>query len=93
MSKICQVKKPYELYTIDIYTKRDLKGYANGEITFHYNNDTYNHEFLYRIHDPENGKDNELVSIDYGYKIPYIDEVWDEIKAFLTEYVQNNLNR
>jgi hypothetical protein len=33
MSKICQFKKPYELYTIDIYTKGDLKGYANGDIT------------------------------------------------------------
>jgi hypothetical protein len=70
----------YEFYTYDIYRKGDLKGYINGDITFRYNNDEYNHEFLYRFDDAENGENYKLVSIDYGYKIPYIDEVWNDIE-------------
>jgi hypothetical protein len=81
----------YEFYTINVYTKGFLKGYADGHITFNYNNNTYNHEFLYRFDDAENGNNYQLVSIDYGYKIPYINEVWQEIENYLKEYVNNKL--
>ena len=70
----------YEFSTYDIYKKGDLKGYINGYIAFRYNNDEYNHEFLYRFDDIENGENFQLVSIDYGWKIPYIEEVWEEIE-------------
>ena len=85
------MNKQYEFYTIDIFTKGDLKGYANGEIVFQYNNTEYRHEFLYRFDDKENGDNYQLVSIDYGLRVPYIMEIWDKIEKELTDYVQKHL--
>lgn len=84
------MEKRYEFYTMDIFTKGDLKGYINGEITFQYNNTEYNHEFLYRFDDAANGENFKLVSIDYGWKIPYIEEVWEEIENSLKQYSLNH---
>lgn len=56
---------------------RDCEGDLVGDILFNYNNDTYRHEFTF------NAKENELISIDYGWKIPFIKEVWEEIENHL----------
>lgn len=77
----------YDIYGIDIHTKGDLKGYVTGLITFYYDGKTSDHEFLYRIYADENGPSDELVSIDYGYKVPYIDEVWEDIEEELKRLV------
>lgn len=84
--------KKYEFYTRDIITKGDLKGYINGHITFYYNNDEFNHEFLYRFDDEENGENFKLVSIDYGYKIPFINEAWKDIETDLYNYINKYIN-
>jgi hypothetical protein len=89
----CRIEKPYEFYNIEVYTKGDLKGYAQGEITFDYKNGPYNHEFLFRYDDAENGENDKLVSIDYGLRVPYIMEVWDEIEKYLIDYVRKYLDR
>lgn len=62
---ILENEKSYEMWNYDIYTKGDLKGYLNGYIEVD-NNRQY--ELLYRISDKENGNDNTIVSIDYGWK-------------------------
>lgn len=85
--------KRYEFYNTEIMTKGDLKGYIQGEITFKYNNTEYNHEFLYRFDDSENGDNFKLVTIDYGYKIPYIEEVWKEIESYLKEVAQKHITK
>lgn len=79
----------YSFNQMDIYTKGDLKGYINGYINFKYKDNDYDHEFLYRFDDEENGDNFTLVSIDYGYYIPYIDEVWKDIEQYLTNYIKN----
>ena len=87
------MKNQYEFYTIEIMSKGDLKGYINGEITFYYNNEKWNHEFLYRFDDVANGENYELVSIDYGYKVPFIKEVWEEIETYLKNYAMTRHNQ
>lgn len=85
----------FDFDTINVYTKGDLKGYADGYITFRYQRNgtesECNHEFLYRFDDAENGQNDTLVSIDYGYEIPYIDRVWQDITIYLKEYVKKKL--
>lgn len=81
----------YNFHNIEVYKKGFLKGYAAGYITFNYNNKTYDHEFLFRFDDEANGKNYTMVSVDYGYKIPYINEVWQELEQYLTDYVNNHL--
>ncbi|WP_304818934.1 hypothetical protein [uncultured Clostridium sp.] len=46
--------------------------------------DGYGLEGLFRVYDPDNGKDMSIVSIDYGYEYPVIDEQWE----FLTKLCQ-----
>lgn len=47
--------------------------------------DGYGLEGLFRIYDPENGKDMSLVSIDYGYEHPLIKRGWELIENQLKE--------
>lgn len=70
----------FEIITANVYTKGDLKGYIDGIIEF---SNGKVHEFLYRIHDPENGDSNKLVSIDYGFENPMVDELWDTIEKYI----------
>ncbi|MBU3173259.1 hypothetical protein [Clostridium estertheticum] len=81
------MNKKYTFYNIEVMQKGDLNGYIQGDITFKYNNTEYNHEFLFRFNDSSNGDNNKLVSIDYSYKIPYIEEVWPEIEKYLIDYI------
>lgn len=71
--------KKYEINNAEYYEKGDLAGYINGYITF----GERDHEFLYRVSDPSNGNDYKLVTIDYGYNVPNLDEMWDEIEREL----------
>lgn len=70
----------YEIYGVDIHTKGDLKGYVTGMITFYYDGFSSDHEFLYRVDKDENGNAHELVSVDYGYKVPYIEDIWKDLE-------------
>ena len=50
----------------------DLKGYVNAMLVdtrpeAKYRN--YGYETLFRVHDPLNGEDMTLVSVDYGWKL------------------------
>lgn len=72
-----------ERYKFSFITLPDLghlHGYALGIIIFNYNNAEHKHEFLYKC------EDKKMVSIDYGAKIPYIKEVWDDIEEYLQIY-------
>ena len=69
----------YQITQFEVYVSGDLKGYAEGQICFFENNRV--HDFLYRIHDPDNGPDNTLVSIDYGYENPMVKKLWGEISS------------
>jgi len=80
--------KRYKFNTIDLPDLGEYAGYALGTINFKYNNTDYDHEFLFRCKDIKNGESMEMVTIDYGYKIPYIDEVWDEIEKYLIKYCE-----
>ena len=83
-------EKQYNISSFDYYRKGYLKGYAAGFITFNYDNREYDHEFLYRYEDdPDNGEGNQIISIDYGYKIPYIEEVWQAITEELKQQCIN----
>lgn len=79
----------YSFNHVELYKKGDLAGYIEGILTFNVGDREKDHEFLYRVDDKENGKDFTLVSIDYGYKIPYINDVWDNIEKTITEKINN----
>ncbi|HDR7922606.1 hypothetical protein [Bacillus paranthracis] len=70
----------YEMSSVNVYKKGDLKGYVDGFITFKYENNESTHEFLYRYDDIENGKNFTLVTIDYGYTVPGIDNIFEKIE-------------
>lgn len=85
------MSKQFNIKTIDVYQKGDLKGYANGYIEFDYNNRLHDHEFLYRFDDKANGDNWQIVSIDYGYEIPTINDVWEEIEREIKNIVVQKL--
>lgn len=55
--------------------------------------DGYELEGLYRISDPANGKDMELVSIDYGDRHPIVARQWSRIERTLHDVVVDHQNR
>ena len=61
----------------------DLSYDGDGYLHFVVEADGYALEGLYRLYDPDNGKDMTLVSIDYGYLHPIIERQWDRIEAAL----------
>jgi predicted transcriptional regulator YheO len=71
------------LYEISEIIK-DQDGDLLGAICFNYNNDEYEHEFTFVT------SEKKLVSIDYGWKIPYIEEVWSEIENKLIKHSISN---
>ena len=82
----------YKFESREYITKGDLNGYVVGIISFADDDDNEtSHDFIFRHHDPKNGKDFKLISIDYGYKNPYIDTVWDDIEKELKSYVLSKI--
>jgi hypothetical protein len=81
----------YQFGNIDVFTKGYLKGYTNGLIRFFYNGKETVHEFLYRYEDDGNGPEHEIVSIDYGYLVPGIKELWNRIEKDIKEFTLRKL--
>ena len=52
--------------------------------------DGCSYEITFRIKDDENGNEMKLISIDYGYQIPNIDEIWDGIENMCKQIVTEN---
>lgn len=78
------------LVNVEYYTKGYLTGYINCMLEDSKTNKSY--ETLYRIHDPQNGNDYTLVSVDYGWKLND-DSLIDLTKQVLTEVAKGlNLN-
>ncbi|WP_144537093.1 hypothetical protein [Bacillus thuringiensis] len=77
----------YEITNINVYKKGDLKGYMDGFITFKDGNHESTHEFLYRFDDIENGKKFTIVSIDFSYRVPGIDDIYKNIENDLKRIV------
>lgn len=68
--------KKYEFVEI----VKDYAGDYVGVIRFNYNNTERDHEFTFVT------REQELVSIDYGWKIPFLSDVWDDIENRLREH-------
>ena len=70
---------------VEFFTTGDLAGYVTGEITVFCGADTpmYGAEFLFRVHDPANGKSNTMVSFSETPTADQKPEV-DEAMEFLT---------
>jgi hypothetical protein len=76
------IKDGYILHHIEVYTKGDYAGYIYCILEDTRKNS--DHETLFRIHDPKNGEDYTLVSVDYGWEIDD-NTICNEIKRALTE--------
>lgn len=59
---------------------KDCDGDLLGMLEFTYNGQQRDHEFCFLT------KTNELSSIDYGWKIPYVHDVFDQIEQILAVY-------
>lgn len=81
----------YKFESREYITKGDLKGYVVGIISFSDEDNETSHDFIFRHHDPKNGEDFKLISIDHGYIVPYIDTVWDDIEKELKSYVVSKI--
>jgi hypothetical protein len=78
------------LVNVEYYTKGYLTGYINCMLEDSKTNKW--HETLYRIHDPQNGNDYTLISVDYGWKLND-DSLIDLTEKVLTEIAKGlNLN-
>lgn len=85
-----RVEQPVEIPTkwendeplVDIY---NLEYDGEGYLHFAVDAEGYVLEGLFRLHDPANGNDMELVSIDYGDRHPIIEKQWDRIEHALVE--------
>ena len=82
----------FNVDSIEVITNRrsDMYGYAIGYISFD-NDKTC--EFTYRFDDEENGKNNTIVSIDYGYLINGIDNIWNEIEKVIYNQIKEYLHK
>ncbi|MFC8688190.1 hypothetical protein [Brevibacillus porteri] len=61
---------------------KDQDGDFVGVIEFSYSGSTYNHEYTFVA------SEQKLVSIDYGWKVPYTNEVWSQIENTLKAHSQ-----
>ena len=59
---------------------------GEGYLHFTVEADGYELEGLYRVHDPANGEDHQLVSIDFGDRHPIIQAQWDRIEGELHDF-------
>ena len=73
------------LVNVEYYTKGYLAGYINCMLEDSRTDNQY--ETLYRIHDPQNGDDYTLVSVDYGW------ELNDDSLIDLTEQVLTSITK
>lgn len=64
-----------------------------GYLHFTVEADGYELEGLFRINDPENGQNMEIVSIDYGYLHPEIKKQWDQIEDYLKNEVMQHMEK
>lgn len=81
--KINEYKNEQMTLPLSNFEFDDEDGYLHFTVTA----DDYELEGLFRIHDPENGSDMELVSIDYGYLYPVIEQQWSSIEEMLKQVV------
>lgn len=70
----------------------DLAYDDEGYLHFTVNADGYALEGLYRLHDPANGKDMEIVGIDYGDRHPIIERQWERIENALYDMSLDRYN-
>lgn len=84
------VNDDIKLFNMNFYQKGYLTGYITGILKDKETNRNY--DILYRIHDPNNGNDYTLVSVDYGWKLKD-DNLIDLTEQKLTEIAKSlNLN-
>lgn len=89
-----EIEEKYEEYENLIKAHKNIEGVYIDNIEVEEDNyvhftaeaSGYEYDGLYRIHDPENGVDNMLVSIDYGYENDVFDKQWNNIENFFREY-------
>lgn len=67
--------------------------YDEGYLHFTVEADGYELEGLFRINDPENGQNMEIVSIDYGYLHPEIKKQWGQIEDYLKNEVMQHMEK
>ena len=88
------VRENIHLENVTYITNGDLKGYVNAMLVDrrpeakYYN---YGYETLFRVHDPVNGNDMSLVSVDYGWRLGD-DSIIKDTEAALIEEMRNVLN-
>ena len=70
----------------------DLAFDDEGYLHFTVEADGYELEGLYRVLDPANGEDMELVSIDYGDQHPIIERQWSRIEDYLYDASLDRFN-
>lgn len=84
-----KINEQIELTNVELFKR----GYLGGYISFM----TYDkirdreHESLFRVYDPKNGKENTIVSIDYGWRIENDETVFNMVEQALINLV-NELN-
>ncbi len=64
-----------------------------GYLHFTVEADGYELEGLFRINDPENGQNMEIVSIDYGDLHPEIKKQWGQIEDYLKNEVMQHMEK
>lgn len=72
----------------------DLKGYVNAMLVDRRKNAKYKnwgYETLFRVHDPINGPDMTLVSVDYGWRLED-DSIITDAEEKIKEEMLNVLN-
>ena len=87
------VRKGVHLENVTYIEHGDLKGYVNAMLvdrrpTAQFKN--YGYETLFRVHDPSNGPDMTLVSVDYGWRLND-DSIIAETEEKIKEEMQNVL--
>lgn len=74
-------------------TINNLEYDDEGYLHFTVEADGYELEGLFRINDPENGQNMEIVSIDYGYLHPEIKKQWGQIEDYLKNEVMQHMEK
>lgn len=74
-------------------TINNLEYDDEGYLHFTVEADGYELEGLFRINDPENSQNMEIVSIDYGYLHPEIKKQWGQIEDYLKNEVMQHMEK